>query len=245
MKKRFILLIICFILLHSFKLQAQTENSGDLAPELSPESIGEVEAFKVGGIWIKIPLPGADLIEVGYDAREEMRTFIPDGNRLLCGYMRPDDIPLFLQVDPGLVLEQNATIQVIRNEEFNPCTTEDFNQLVAYAKTGITENDLIAPASEAELNRRLKSVNLSKLSVENPIQLGTLFSKPDAYSTCMLTAYAGNNQNRTMVVVTTFIRVRERLLFVYLITIYKNEQTVVQAEQLSEHWAEAILAENK
>lgn len=243
MKKYLSIFIIGFLVLFICDLHAQTEKNKESAISAAQQKI---EEFKAGGTLINIPQPSSDLVEVGYDVREQMEIFVPASNRLLCGYMKASDIPLFIKGDPNFVLAQYASIQVARVSEYQDCAISDFKELVDYLK-GSFNNDIdsIIEESEAEFNNRLKSMDLSKISIDKPVDLGTLFSKPDIHSIGMLSTYSDGTKSWTLVIATTFIRVRERLLFVYVFNSYENEQTIVLTRTLAEEWADAILAANK
>ncbi|MBU1087768.1 MAG: hypothetical protein KKD05_09680 [Candidatus Omnitrophica bacterium] len=234
MKKKVICCVIVnlVVLITVLSANAQTEN--------------KLDSFKAGGTLINIPAPNAELVEVGYDVREQMEIFVPGSNRLLAGYMRASDIPLFVKGDENFVLDQYASIQVPRQGEYQDCAESDFKELVDYVKGSFSDDiDKIIQDSEAEFNQRMESMNLDKVSIDKPIQLGTLFSKPDAYSMGMISTYSNGTKSWTLIIVTTFIRVRERLLFVYLFSSYNNEQDIAPVRAKAEQWADAILAANK
>ncbi len=209
-------------------------------------AVPKIESFKAGGTPINIPAPCSDLIEVGYDVREQMEIFVPASNRLLCGYMKPIDIPRFVKGEKNLVLSKYASIQVPRRGEYQDFKTNDFNDLVGYLKNSLSDDmALITEESEAEFNNRMASMKLSKVSIDKPVQLGTLFSKPDAYSFGMISTTSVQGNSWTMVIGTTFLRVHNRLLFVYVFAEHKNEKSIAMVRKVSEEWAEAILAANK
>ncbi|MFH1063178.1 MAG: hypothetical protein V1747_09905 [Candidatus Omnitrophota bacterium] len=229
-------------------VQTKTETISLPSSELlaKPAAEQKIEAFKAGGTLINIPLPGTNLVEVGYDVREQMEVFVPPSNRLLCGYMQPSDIPLFMKGEENFVLSQYASIQIARQGEYQDCTIDNFNELVDYVKNSLgDELDSIIEESEDTLNSRMKSMDLTNISIDKPVQLGTLFSKTDAYSMGMISTYSDGKKSWTLVIATTFVRVRERLLFVYVFNTYENEETITMVRRLAEHWADAILAANK
>jgi len=217
--------------------------SGSL--QIATAEVPEIESFKAGGISINIP-PPAGLIEVGYDVREQMEIFVNTTNRLLSAYMISDDIPRFVQGDKDLVLSRSACVQVLRQNEYQSYGTSDFNELVDYMKSS-SNNDMasITEETEAEFNRRMESMNLGKMSITTPIELGTLFSKPDAYSFGMISTSSDGSKSWTIVVSTTFVRVRDRIILTYLTAEYKDDETIATVRKTSEEWADAILAVNK
>ncbi len=216
------------------------------SPAATSAAVSKIESFKAGGIPINIPPPSADLIEVGYDIREQMEIFVPASNRLLCGYMKDSDLPHFVKGEENFILSKYAFVQVGRCEEYQDIKESDFKELVDYMKNSLDDDiDSITKASEAEFNSRMESMDLSKVSIGKPIQLGTFFSKPDAYSFGMISTTSNGKKSWTMVVGTTFVRVHERLLYVYLFAEYKNNETIAMVRKVSEEWADAILAANK
>ncbi|MBU1043209.1 MAG: hypothetical protein KJ915_02285 [Candidatus Omnitrophica bacterium] len=244
MKKKLIaLMIINFIIFSAIVLaNAQTEI---IDPQVKI-SENKLESFKAGGTLINIPQPNAELVEVGYDVREMMEIFVPGSNRLLAGYMRASDIPLFVQGAEDFLLNQYASIQIARQGEYQDCKESDFKELVDYVQGSFEEDiDQIMKDSETEFNQKMKSMDLAKVNIDKPVQLGTLFSKPDAYSMGMISTYSNGTKSWTLIIATTFVRVRERLLFVYLFNTYNNEQDVSAVRATAEKWADAILAANK
>ena len=227
------------------KTDAETTSTSVETPTASAAAL-KVETFKAGGMPINIPQPCADLIEVGYDVREQMEIFVPASNRLLCGYMTPSDIPHFAKGENNFILSKYALVQVARLGEYQDYKANDFKDLVDYVKNSLGDDiGLITEESEAEFNSRMESMNLSKVSIGKPVQLGTFFSKPNAYSFGMISTTSDGENSWTMVIGTTFIRVRNRLLFVYLFAEYRDDETIAMVRKVSEKWADAILAANK
>ena len=84
-----------------------------------------------------------------------------------------------------------------------------------------------------------------KLTVDKPTQLGTLFSKPNASGFAMLMPMALNDKTVTLVAATLAVRVRNRVLFGYLYTQYKDKTSVDWITKTSEAWVDAILKSNE
>ncbi|MDD4202171.1 MAG: hypothetical protein PHQ52_01760 [Candidatus Omnitrophica bacterium] len=206
----------------------------------------KVETFKAGGIPISIPQPCVDLVEVGYDVREQMEIFVIPQNRLLSAYMIPSEIPRFSSGEENFVLSKSAAIQVFRQGEYQAFGESDFNELVEYEKSAAgAELSSIATDTEAEMNRRMDSLNLEQVKINTPLDLGALFSKPNAYSFGMIVKYSDNVKTWTTVIATTYIRVRDRLLFAYVTATYKDSETIAMVSKVSEEWADAIIAANQ
>ncbi|MCK4995053.1 MAG: hypothetical protein KAS13_08445 [Candidatus Omnitrophica bacterium] len=243
--------VICFLLVlvmitANLKMAiAQTSEAVIKAPQALAVT-PEIESFKAGGTSIKIPTPDAELIEVGYDVREQMEIFVPGSNRLISGYMRSVDIPRFIKGEENFILPKYASIQVARQGEYHDLKLSDFNEVVAYIKDSLgDELAKITKESEPEFNSRMKSMDLNEISFDEPVQLGTFFSKDNAYSFGILTTNSDGKMTWTMVIGTTFIRVRERLLFVYMFANHKDDTTIAMVRKITEEWADAIIAANK
>ena len=77
------------------------------------------------------------------------------------------------------------------------------------------------------------------------LQLGSLFSKQDSYGFGMVMPVAMGGQKKKMVVSAIAMRIKQRLLFLYLCAEYKNEETIKWIRKVSEDCADAILNANK
>ena len=78
----------------------------------------------------------------------------------------------------------------------------------------------------------------------SPVQLGRLFSKRDAYGIGMIMPLSMGGINMKMGMGIALMRVKQRLLFVYLYAEYKNEDTVKWLRKTTDDWADAILKAN-
>jgi hypothetical protein len=92
---------------------------------------------------------------------------------------------------------------------------------------------------------RLKSLGAGPVDVGHPEMLGGLFQKSDAAGFAMLLAFKQGERSVTMANGTAFVRVRQRLLFMYLFRKYESPDTVNWLRRNLEPWVDAILAKNK
>ena len=206
----------------------------------------EVQSFKAGGTPIVIPPPTTSMVEVGYDIRELMEAFVPGANRLLAGFLPSKDISKFTRGAAPPVLTRYAMVQVPRRAEFLDVEARDFPKIVAGIKQEFGAID--SPSStfqtaEEELRLRLKSMNVDA-NLSKPIPLGTLFSKPDAHGFGLIsTASVGTNVMR-VAMGGAVVRVKKRVLFIYLYSEYQNEESVLWLRKTTEQWADAMLNQN-
>ena len=83
------------------------------------------------------------------------------------------------------------------------------------------------------------------MSLGQPIQLGCIISKQDAYGFIAIAPLSTNGTTTNMAGSTTLVRVKKRLIFVYLYSEYKNEETLKWLRETTEVWVDAILNANK
>ncbi len=197
---------------------------------------------------IRIPSPTSEFREVGDDNRRFMEVFVPQNNRIISGFVLADDLSKFGKGGSEPISTRYAMVEVLRAAEYKDCGANDFKEFVVSLKK--TLGDVVEPATkdaEEEFNRRMKSLDLADahVSIEKPILLGPLFSNPSAYSFGMVTKYSGGGVDVKMAVAATLLRVKNRLLFIYLYDEYKNNDTIMWLRRTAEEWSDGILKENK
>lgn len=103
------------------------------------------------------------------------------------------------------------------------CGASDFKEVTDEAKKefGDVMSSSMREAKE-EFSSRMKSLDLEEATVSHskPIQLGCLFSKQDAYGFGMIIPLSIGGENMKMGMGSALIRVKQRLLFVYLYSGY-------------------------
>jgi hypothetical protein len=208
----------------------------------------QVPTVKAGGTPIAIPPPTTEMSEVGYDNREFMEVFVAPNNRLIAAFVLTNDLPKLTSGSDNLMMSRYAMVQVPRRGEYMDCGASDFKEVTDGAKEefGNIMSSSMAEAEE-EFNRRMKSLDLEEATVSlgKPIQLGCLFSKQDAYGFGMIMPLSMGGENMKMGMGGALMRVKQRLLFVYLYSEYKDEDTVKWLRKTTEAWADAILKANK
>lgn len=217
-------------------------NAQDTATNSAPLS-----SFNAGGTPIAIPPPTTEMTEVGYDNRERLEVFVPSANRLIAGFMLTTEIDRLTKGDP--LMSKYAMVEVPRRLEYMDCGPNEFKEVKSGVKAGSGDKMINSTMKKAEkeLNRRIASldINDAMLSFGKLIQLGSLFSKQDSYGFGMVMPVAMGGQKKKMVVSAIAMRIKQRLLFLYLCAEYKNEETIKWIRKVSEDWADAILNANK
>ena len=233
MKKILILIFTCIALTSI----AQTNSKQKL----------QTQTIKVGGVDINIPLPDTTFVEISNKYRGLVELFVPQSNRLLSAYVLKSELQGFLNLKPGNSLSEFALIEVpLQGEDMN-FEPNDYEEFMDGAKEYLG-GDLtsIKNETEEEFNSRIKSIGLANMQIKygQPTQLGCFFSKKDIIAWGMLMSYEMNGLSSKMSIVTIFIRVKKRLLYIYLYSEYKNEETLVRLRSFGKKWSDEILKVN-
>jgi hypothetical protein len=228
--------------------QARAEGKTDEPPATAGAQSTEPQAFKAGGTLIVLPAPTRDIVEIGDDKRPLLDVIVPADNRLVAAFVLVEDLPHIKQGDAGLTMSRYALVEVARRAEFTDCEASDFKEVVDTVKTQF--GDLMNSTKgqvEDEFNNRMKALHLDEatMSLGQPIQLGCILSKPDAYGFGTIVPISKGGTTTNMGAGITLMRVKKRMLFVYLYAEYKNENTVKWLRDTTGEWTDAILEANK
>jgi hypothetical protein len=214
--------------------------------EDAPKKAPEIRSYKVGGTPIAIPSPTKDMNEVG-DDRKLMEVFVPATNRLVAGFLRANDLARLKKGEKG-IYSAYAMVQAVRNTENRDTSASDFKDITAVLNKRFLEGlDATVKKSEEEVNRRLKSLDADSdtVSLGKCVNLGRFFSKQDAYAFGAVVPVSGAGRTAKMGAATCILRVKNRLLLVYLYAEYKGKDTVKWLQKTAEEWTDAILKANK
>lgn len=207
----------------------------------------ESPTYRAGLKSFTVPPPTPDLVEAGSDYRVMFEQLAPTANRLIAAFSQPADLQI-LRTSGGAALGTYALVEVPRRAEFSDISPEQFKQIAESMGTqfGATVVATLKDQQD-EINRRLKALNAAPgdITLDKPVQLGTLFSKPDACAYGMLMSVSTGEKAKKMAMGLTLLRVQSRILFIYTYTEYKDESTVQWIRTTDEHWADTILQSNK
>lgn len=205
-------------------------------------------SFKAGGVPIRIPPPTSEFVEAGDRLRNMMEVFVPASNRLISAFVLTDDLPRLSKGGDSSSLAEYALVEVNRQGEYADFGANNFNEVVQGAKKSLGDSSSeYTVKAEEEINRRMKSLNVAnaQVSIGKPLQLGSFFSKPNAYCFGMIQSISMGGVNEKMVASATLLLVKKRILFMYLYAEYKNDDTIKRVRKISEEWSDAILTANK
>ena len=207
----------------------------------------DTPTYRAGLKSFTIPQPTSDLVETGSDYRVILEPLAPTANRLIAGFVQPADLETLRSLGTA-ALGTYALAEVPRRAEFIDVSADQFKQISDSMATQFGASiTATLKDQQDEINRRLKALHSSSgdITLDKPVQLGTLFSKPDACAYGMLMSVSSNGKTKKMVMGMTILRVQARVLFVYTYTEYKDDSTVQWVRTTDEHWADAILQSNK
>jgi len=215
--------------------------------QVSNVTVSKSEAFTVGGVSVKFPLPDVTMTEVGSDNHSKMEIFVPQNNKLISAYVLKDDLSKLFSGSDNTVMSKYALVEVPRGAETMDCGAEDFKEVVDGAKESFGGGfSSILNESTEEFNRRIKSLNIADMQVKigDAKQLGCFYLKQDIIGFGMLASYEMGGNPIKMAMVASLIRVNKRLIFVYLYSEYKNDETINWLRTTAEKWVDEILKVN-
>lgn len=203
--------------------------------------------LKAGGLTITMPAPISGFEEVGDQLRTTLfEVLTPGANRLLSAYAPSDTLA---QIQNGKVpsgFESYAMVEVPRRAEYVDLTADAFGEVIKGIESSIGgSGDIDVAAFGDELNAKLKTMGSTGVEIGKPQNLGTLFRKPDAFGLATVTAYQDGDGKVTMVSGSAFLRVKQRLFFLYLFREYKSADSVSWVRKNLEVWSDETMAKNK
>lgn len=207
--------------------------------------------FIIGGVQIVIPALAADFVEIGNENQELMEVFIPSTNRLVCTYVLADDLPRISEHDEDLTLSQYGMVQVNREAEDKDMESKDYEGLVEYFNEFYGSDwDPLMDKAGKDLNRRFEDHDIdARMKAGEVVKLGKLFSIDDACGYGVIMPFdfqiEDDDESHVMAVVLSLVRVKERLLFVYVYAMYEDGGTLKWIGATSEEWCKDILAANE
>jgi hypothetical protein len=231
--------VAALLLVSPCALGAQASGAGQTASAAAP-------TYRAGLKSIAIPPPTSDLVETGPDYRVLFETFAPNTNRLIAAFVLPAEAAA-LRTGGTEDMSRYALVEVPRAAEFKEVTPEMFKQVADAVATEFGANlDADIKAGSDEVNQRLKDLNSSVagITMDKPVQLGTLFSGSDEDGFGLLMQASAQGSTVKMAMAVVLVRVQDRVVFGYLYTVYEDVDTVRWLSTTSHAWADAILRAN-
>ena len=220
-----------------------------LLPLVLHAQTSAAQTYRAGLKSIAIPAPAGDLTEIGPDYRVLFEPLTPDTNRLIAAFALSDDAAQLRSTGASGGLKEYALVEVLRRAEFVDISSDLFRQVEDNMATqfGTTLNSSLQDQQD-ELNRKLKATHGDEafaVSLDKPLQLGVLFSKTDACAFGVIMPVSAKGTTIKMAAGVIVMRVQQRLVYGYLYTLYKDDDSVQWVRKTAEAWAGSILAANK
>jgi hypothetical protein len=176
-----------------------------------------------------------------------MESTVPDTNRLLAAFLSSEDAASVRTGTPK-GFERYALVENLRRAEFADVTADIFKQITDGAAQqfgAVLDGSMKDP--QEEINHKLKAMRGvdATLTLDKPVQLGVLFSRPSACSFGMIQAVSLAGNSVKMVVGVTILRVQNRLIYTFVYSAFKDDDSVQWVRKTSEQWADAILKANE
>jgi len=203
------------------------------------------QTFRAGGVTLTIPSPANDLVEMGPDLRVLLDVLVPDSNRLVAAFITPEDLAS-LPKSGKKGLSKYCLVQVVRRAEFLEVDEATFKSVIDGASSQMgTLLDSAAKTEGDALNRRIAALGVEgKITLDKPVQLGTMFAKQNAFGLALMVPVSSGGETKNMVGGTVLLRVKNRLVIGYIFAEYKDEETADWVKKTSEDWADAVLKAN-
>ncbi len=208
------------------------------------------QSFLIGSVKIVIPAPLDGFVEIGEINRDIMEVFVPDTNKLVCGFVMPDDLARMNEMDEDLVLDRYGLVQIYRETADQEMSEQDFEKIaLMFDELMKGEFGSILDKASNDLNQRLEDAGIdAQASIKKPVNLGKLFTIKDASGYGFIMPYDlkmdGDDESLTMAAGISILRVKNRFMFLYLFDTYENAESIKWIDSTSESWCKAILKAN-
>ncbi len=216
-------------------------------------TISMASNISVGGVSLTIPNPGGfSLMTPQMTALYDLeKQFVAPANEEYAAFIPERDLPAALKGDIP-VLPRRFTVQTAKSLIDVSVSTSNFGELKNIIKS---QNDDIMKKVEKDLPGMITRMNdgiVKKYDVDLAFSLSQMVPLPVHEETDRTLAYsafvkynmndaAGNPTSFIVVVTTTFMHVKGKVLFLYS---YAEEEGLEWSRQASKQWASAVVAAN-
>lgn len=230
---------VCILCIASVSLRAQDGAK-------ATTTAAQITNVRVGAIPIVIPSPGNDLVEPGPDYRVIFETLLPVNNRLVAAFVPQDKLDI-IHKGKMPAMDRYALVQIARQSEFTEMDSATFQQIAeALGKQFGGDLSQSSIKGQEEANHNLKDMGSSAtVTLDKPVPLGTFFTMTNAIGVGSITPYTINGVPSRRASCLAFLRVRGRILSMFMYATYKDEGTVQWVKTTSEQWVSAILKANE
>jgi hypothetical protein len=184
---------------------------------------------------------------MGSDYRVLLESLAPPTNRLVAAFIRPEDLNHILKGGDA-PLQQYALVEIPRRAEFAEVDSAIFKTVVdSMAKEFGANLGADLKTAQDDLNHNLRELNSNSatVTIDKPLPLGLLFSKPNVAAFALVESVSAKGPETKVAAAIVVLRAQNRVLFLYLYSTYKDESTVQWLHKASEDWADSILKANE
>lgn len=209
-----------------------------------------VGSYAVGSVTIAIPPPAGFENVIGTIPNDHDRFTANPKAGLLAIQVRSAIVPQLRQ-SPLMPLEIYTRVVVSPEIADQKITPELFGEVVAVTKSGFDslydKNGEVLASSKANITEWTSHVRgrTTVVDVAKPLNLGSFNESPDSFSTLMLSEVEYNAIKVPMLISTSMLRLKDRLVNV---SIYKRNPKASDVNTLTDMtniWTASILAANK
>ena len=192
--------------------------------------------IEVGGVKIDVqaPIGFHEISSLSPETRNLAETMTPPSNRLLAIFVSEDDLGRIMKGEAP-EFGRYMLLQVFRELENTNISNGQFRQLVAQIKE--QQNTL---SKEYELSQKMK--------IGEQVPLGVFFEQSNAIGFASMVKYQAEAEGEKLDYVvaggTSFIRVKQKVLYAYVYGTYENQDDLNWVRSKSREWVDSLLTFN-
>jgi hypothetical protein len=195
----------------------------------------------VGGQSTLISAPN-NFIEVSAEKRKLVNNLLKENEKLLVLFL-PADISPKLGVEP-IKITKAIYVAVMNKFEKIKCLENDFIDFKGGFMSSYSDNLLAITKTESQLYSKLKNT-LGNVENDEEIELGTIMDIKDAFATMILRQSNTNGGLEKTLASCLFIRLKNRILLIFISDSYKNEESLIWIYNTTQIWSKYLLDLNK
>jgi hypothetical protein len=249
------LLFTTVTLLFALSSTTHSQEHGTEAGNRSANARAGAVTIHLGSSAVVIPTP--DGFEEASSQFERVRTRFTEteapGNEMLLVHFTASDCNI-LRSGRDATMNEYTKVSVLSKLKNQVFSESDLATIVTeFRKNGAAALDPNAPLNKATLDKveqglqKTESSNTT-LNLTQPVNLGEVEVSPNIYSVMILMTFTKNNGTTTtttpILASMTFMRVKQRLLYVYCYRIYRARSDLAALRAFSKTWTGQILAAN-
>jgi hypothetical protein len=230
-------IVSLILLISTFSISAQPKTHNKV----------QVQKYSVGGLTIKIPCPDSTFIKADSLSLEAMKELaVPPESRLITAFVLKEESNFTSTNDVNNRWTKYGMVEIVRKCENINIKESDFKEVIAsmnqYKQLPATE----IMEAENKFNRKMDSLDIENMQIKigELKDLGCFFSKKDIYGRGLISVINYGNNAYKLCGVTIVIRVKNRLIILYLNAEYKNIDTINWIRKVGQSWSENILKVN-